>query len=175
MNGKPPKSRVREWLAAVALIFCLGVVLLATMWPTPLDQDYGAAVEKFLAVLHRNGIPMWFGYNKLEFSANILMFMPLGFLITLLLPTRALWLALLICPALSIGIELTQAVALSARFATVTDVIANSTGALLGIILCVFLRGFVYARDQKLVARALWEHGVRGESAISLGLARSAG
>jgi len=175
MHVKPSKSRAREWLGTVALAFCLGIVLLATMWPTPLDQDYGAAVEKFLAVLHRNGIPMWFGYNKLEFSANIVMFMPLGFLITLLLPTRALWLALFICPGLSIGIELTQAVALSARFATVTDVIANSTGALLGIILCVFLRGFVYARDQKLVARALWDHGVRGENAASAALARSAG
>jgi glycopeptide antibiotics resistance protein len=131
------------------------------MWPTPLDQDYGAAVDKFLAVLHRNGIPMWFGYNKLEFSANILMFLPLGFLIALLLPAKTWWLSLLICPAISIGIELTQSVALSARFATITDVIANSIGALIGIFLAVVLRAVIYSRDEKLVARALWEHGVR--------------
>ena len=161
MKGKPTKSRAREGLGTVALVFCVGIVLLATMWPTPLDQDYGAAVDKFLAVLHRNGIPMWFGYNKLEFSANILMFMPLGFLIALLLPAKTWWLALIICPAMSIGIELTQSVALSARFATVTDVIANSTGALAGIFLAVLLRAIIYSRDEKLVARALWEHGVR--------------
>ena len=161
MKGKPTKSRAREGLGTVALVFCVGIVLLATMWPTPLDQDYGAAVDKFLAVLHRNGIPLWFGYNKLEFSANILMFMPLGFLIALLLPAKTWWLALLICPAMSIGIELTQSVALSARFATVTDVIANSTGALAGIFLAVLLRAIIYSRDEKLVARALWEHGVR--------------
>ena len=160
MNGKPPKSRAREWLGSGALVCCLGVVLLATMWPTPLDQDYGAAVDKFLAVLHRNGIPMWFGYNKLEFSANILMFLPLGFLIALLLPAKTWWLSLLICPAISIGIELTQSVALSARFATITDVIANSTGALVGILLAVVVRAVIYSRDEKLVARALWEHGV---------------
>ena len=99
MNGKPPKSRAREWLGTSALVICLGLVLLATMWPTPLDQDYSAAVDKLLAVLHRNGIPLWFGYNKLEFSANIFMFIPLGFLIALVLPTKTWWLALLICPA----------------------------------------------------------------------------
>ena len=161
MNGKPPKSRAREWVGMVALFFCVGVVLLATMWPTPLDQDYGAAVEKFLAVLHRNGIPFWFGYNKLEFSANILMFVPLSFLIALVLPTKTWWLSLIICPTFSIGIELTQAVALSARFATLIDVIANSIGALIGIFLAVLLRAVMYSRDEKLVARALWEHGVR--------------
>ena len=161
MTGKPPKSRAREWLGTSALVICLGLVLLATMWPTPLDQDYSAAVDKLLAVLHRNGIPLWFGYNKLEFSANIFMFIPLGFLIALVLPTKTWWLALLICPALSIGIELTQAVALSARFATISDVIANSTGALIGILLAVVLRAVIYARDEKLVARALWEQGVR--------------
>ena len=161
MNGKPPKSRAREWLGTVTLFFCVGIVLLATMWPTPLDQDYAAAVDKFLAVLHRNGIPMWFGYNKLEFSANILMFLPLGFLIALLLPAKAWWLALLICPAMSIGIELTQSVALSARFATISDVIANSTGALCGIFMAVLLRAIIYSRDEKLIARALWEHRTR--------------
>ena len=161
MDGIPPKSRAREWSGAISLCCCLSVVLLATMWPTPLDQGYGAAIDKFLAVLHRNGIPMWFGYNKLEFSANILMFLPLGFLIALLLPAKTWWLSLLICPAISIGIELTQSVALSARFATITDVIANSTGALLGILLAVVVRAVIYSRDEKLVARALWEHGVR--------------
>jgi len=161
MESKPPKSRARESLSTIALIVCFGLVLLATMWPTPLDQGYGAAVEKFLAVLHRNGIPLWFGYHKFEFSANILMFMPLGFLVCLLLPAKVWWLALVICPMLSVGIELTQAAALSARFATVSDVIANSIGALIGIFLAVVLRAAVYSRDEKLVARALWAHGVR--------------
>ena len=161
MDYKPPKSRAREWSSTIALSICVAIVLLMTMWPTPLDQGYGAAIEKVLAVLHRNGIPMWFGYNKLEYSANIVMFLPLGFLVCLLLPGKIWWLALIICPMLSGGIELTQSVALSARFATVTDVIANSTGALLGIFLAVVLRAVINARDEKLVARALWEHNVR--------------
>ncbi|TFC59923.1 VanZ family protein [Cryobacterium sp. TMB1-7] len=160
-NAAPPKSKARTSIGGVLLAAYVVVILFATMWPTPLDQGYGAAIEKVLDVVHRNGVPEWFGYNKLEFSANVVMFVPLGFLAALLLPARVWWLALLICPALSIGIELTQATFLAARFAAATDVISNSIGAVLGILIAVVLRSVVYERDQKVIARALWQHGVR--------------
>lgn len=156
----PPKSRVRQQLG-LALVLAYGVVvILATMWPTPLDQGFASSINRVLAVLHRNGIPEWFGYSKLEFSANVLMFLPLGFLVSMLLPVRVWWLALLILPGLSVAIELTQAVALSARFATVADVIANSTGAIIGTLMAVILRAAIYERDEKIIARRLWEMGV---------------
>ena len=79
----PTKSRAREWIAVVALAAYGSGVLMATLWPTPLDQGYEASIQKVLAVLHRNGVPAWFGYNQLEFSANVLMFVPLGPLITM--------------------------------------------------------------------------------------------
>ena len=160
-NAAPPTSKARTSIGGVLLAAYVIVVLFATMWPTPLDQGYGAAIEKVLDVVHRNGVPQWFGYNKLEFSANILMFVPLGFLLTMLLPTRWWWLAVLVCPALSIGIELTQAAALTARFATVSDVVANSLGALIGIVCAVAIRAVVHARDEKVIDRALWQRSQR--------------
>jgi glycopeptide antibiotics resistance protein len=83
----------------------------------------------------------------------------MGFLITLLLPTKVWGLALIICPALSGAIELTQGALLSARFASWGDVLSNSVGAIVGILMAVILRALVYHRDQKLIERALWEHG----------------
>ncbi|MBG6057010.1 glycopeptide antibiotics resistance protein [Cryobacterium sp. MP_M3] len=160
-NLEPPKSRAREWLTSLALVASLTIVLLATMWPTPLDQGYSASIEKLLAVLQRHGLPGWFGYNKLEFSANVMMFVPLGFLLTMLLPVRVWWLALVVCPALSVSIELTQASFLSARFATLSDVVANSIGAIVGAFFAVVLRAIVHARDERLIARALWQSGLR--------------
>ncbi|TFD91850.1 VanZ family protein [Cryobacterium lactosi] len=156
----PPKSRARMAIGGVLLAAYVVVVLLATLWPTPLDQGYSAAIQKVLDVVHRNGVPEWFGYNKLEFSANVAMFVPLGFLSALLLPARVWWLALVMCPALSIVIEITQAVFLAARFATLTDVISNSIGAVIGILIAVLLRSAVYERDQKVIARALWQNGL---------------
>ncbi|WP_166804791.1 VanZ family protein [Cryobacterium sp. Sr8] len=145
-------------MGALLLAAYVLLVLAATMWPTPLDQGYAASIDKLLAVLHRNGVPEWFGYHKLEFSANVLMFVPLGFLVTMLLPTWGWWLALLLCPALSVAIEFTQASILTARFATVTDVVANSIGALLGIAVAVALRAIIFHRDEKLIARAIWQY-----------------
>lgn len=156
----PPKSRVRQNLG-LALVMAYGlIVILATMWPTPLDQGFASSINRLLAVLHRNGIPEWFGYTKLEFSANVLMFVPLGFLVSMLLPVRVWWLALVICPGLSVAIELTQGFALSARFATVSDVLSNSLGALIGALIAVILRAAIYDRDEKIIARRLWEMGL---------------
>jgi glycopeptide antibiotics resistance protein len=157
---------MREWFAAIGLVVCVAAVLFATMWPAPLDQGYASAIARFLDVLHKYGVPGWFGYNKLEFSANILMFVPLGFLLALVLPTRWWWAALLICPALSGAIELTQGAALSARFATITDVIANSTGSTIGIAVATAVRGVVHARDEKVVDRALWHYAQRTEAPV---------
>ena len=165
----PPKSRVRESWAAAGLAVCICVVLLATMWPAPLDRGYESSIAKFLDVLHRYGVPLWFGYNKLEFFANIVMFLPVGFLLTLLFPKGLWWIALFACPALSIGIELVQAAALTERFATVNDVIANSSGALIGIVIAVCIRAVVHGRDQKIIARALWAKQQDGWNALEQG------
>lgn len=153
----PPKSRVREWLALFSLLGYVALVLAATLSPTPLDQGYEGAIDKLLSVLHRTGVPEWFGYNKLEFSANIVMFIPLGFLITLLLPTKVWWLALIICPAISAAIEITQGALLSQRFASFGDLLSNSIGAIIGVLLAVILRALVYHRDVQLIERALWD------------------
>ena len=158
---RPPKSHMRELFAATGLALCIGVVLFATMSPAPLDQGYSSSIERLLGVLHRNGVPTWFGYNRLEFSANVLMFLPVGFLLTLLLPRKAWWLAILICLGLSGAIEYTQSVLLTERFATILDVIANSSGAIVGVIMAVTIRSIVHARDQKVIARALWDRSAR--------------
>jgi len=153
----PPKSRLRESLGVITLIVYGLIVLLATMWPTPLDQGYSSSIDSLLAVLHRNGIPGWFGYGKLEFLANVAMFLPIGFLVSMLLPARAWWVSPIICIAASIGIEVTQSLFLSARFATLMDVVANTCGALAGALIAIAIRSAVYQRDQKVIARALWQ------------------
>lgn len=159
MSQQPPPSYVRRNISVLLLLAYIGVVAAMTLSPTPLDAGYGSAIDKLLGVLHRNGIPEWFGYNKLEFTANILMFIPLGFLFGLALPARVWWLAVIASPALSIAIELTQAGLLAGRFATISDVFANTLGGLFGTLLAMILRAIVNARDEKVIARALWAQG----------------
>jgi glycopeptide antibiotics resistance protein len=143
-------------LAALGLVACVAAIGIATMWPTPLDKGFESSVTRVLEILHRNGVPEWFGYTRLEFSANVAMFVPLGFLVAILLSNRFWWIAILLCPALSAAIEWTQLMFLAARFATVLDVVANSLGALIGIVGAQGLRYIVHRRDDAVVARALW-------------------
>jgi len=153
----PPKSRARFLLALVLLVLYTSFVLMVVLWPTPVDRDYQSSITRLLEVLHRHGVPGWFGYNKLEFGANIAMFVPVGFLVSLVLPARVWWLVLLICPAFSGLIELTQGVFLEERVSSLLDVLANSAGGLVGAIVAVVLRTLIHARDEKVIARAIWE------------------
>jgi len=152
---------MRLLIAATGLGLCLAVVLMATLSPTPIDQGYESAIERVLSVLHRNGVPGWFGYRWFEFSANVLIFVPVGFFLALVFPTRFLWLSIPVVPALSGSLELAQYFVLPARFATVNDVIANSLGGWLGLAGAAIVVAAVHVRDRRII-RAWREQNVIG-------------
>lgn len=160
----PRRSHARLIVAMLGLVLYAAVVLSATMWPTPLDRGYSESIDRVLEVLHRNGVPTWFGYSKFEFTANIAMFFPLGFFLALALPRRVWWVALTLIPLFSGTIELLQAMFLAERFASVFDVIANTLGGYLGAAVALAVRALVRARDETMLARGLWDAGVRSSS-----------
>jgi len=142
-------SSIYRWVIAWAgLALCVGLVATITMWPAPVDQGYGAAIDKVLTMLHNRGVPEWFGYSKLEFTSNIVMFIPLGFFLTLSFPHKYWWIALILIPALSGSIEWAQGQFLSQRFSSPLDVIANTTGGYIGVLCAMALWGIVNARDE---------------------------
>jgi VanZ family protein len=148
-------SLIRLAIGGSLLALYMLAVLGATMWPTPLDTNYESTIAHVLDLLHRHGLPGWFGYARLEFTANILMFIPLGFLVALTLPRRSWWLALLMVPAFSFGIEMVQGAFLAARFASGWDVLANTIGGCLGAALSFAVRALVHARDRLIVTESL--------------------
>lgn len=155
-------------LAGVLLAVYTVAVLVVTMWPTPVDQGYRLAIDEALFIAHRHGVPGWFGYNALEFTANIVMFAPLGFLFTLALPRRLWWLVLVVMPAFSTAIELAQGSLLPHRVEALSDIASNSIGGWLGALGEAALRAIVGARDKTVLRRAIWEYE-RTRSAAPLG------
>jgi VanZ family protein len=119
-------------VAAVLLALYGAAVLFIVAWPTPVDESSRGMLFRVLRVLHRHGVPELVNYNVVEFAANIALFVPLGFLVALLLGPRWWWAALFLCAGLSISIELYQYLFLPDRYATVRDVIANSSGGVVG-------------------------------------------
>src|SRR5690554_6328779 len=78
-------SAIRPTLATVGLVMYGVIVGIVTLTPTPVDAGMRRGIATLIDALHRRGVPEWFGYNELEFSMNIFMFVPLGFFITLVL------------------------------------------------------------------------------------------
>lgn len=153
----PPRSYARLWVSTLLLAIYAAFVLLVTMWPNPGQLEFDSIASRVLTVLHSFGVPEWFGYDKLEFTANIAMFIPLGFLLGLALARKAWWLAIFLLPAFSGGIEFMQGIALDERVSTIYDVAANTIGGYIGLLLAMIMRAMIYARDRTMIERELWE------------------
>jgi glycopeptide antibiotics resistance protein len=126
-------------LAFVALGL-YGMVLAAIgLFPTPVDTRASPVIRSFLVRVHELGIPAWFDYGLIEFTANIFLFVPLGGLLVLALGRRRAWLAVLIGIVVSLTIEVAQALVLPERHPSAMDVLANSLGAVLGATVAIAL------------------------------------
>lgn len=126
----------RAWLSAYVI-----VLALIAFWPVPVDSGAGPllrAVTRIFPLLT---------YSRIEFGANILLFVPLGFLLTFIL-ARERWLVMPIAFLTTVTIETGQAIALAARTPSVLDIVANTAGACLGIVLAVFAETLSRSRTE---------------------------
>lgn len=136
------------YLAAVAMI---------TLQPARVDEGAEDALAGLIARLRSLGVPEWLDYGAIEVTANVVMFVPFGFLLYLVTPAplespstvpssrravrqsrqwrRGLLKVFLITSGavvISAGIEAVQRAFLPERVYSVSDILANGTGALLG-------------------------------------------
>lgn len=116
----------RRW-ALAALAFAVVVLAAGTLGPSPSDLIFwvsqGADQRGLDSVT----------YGAVERGANMLMFVPVGFLLAAAVPRLSGWWVWLICAAASASVELAQTL-LPQRHATATDVVLNAAGAGVGIL-----------------------------------------
>lgn len=124
MLPKSPYGRWAWW--GLALYVGAVVVVLFT------DLSPGFVVTWITGWVHGDLGWAFVHQGYIEFGLNILLFVPLGFLLALV--TRRPWLGFVLCVALSAAAETAQLI-LPGRQATIRDVISNSLGALIGAVL----------------------------------------
>ncbi|MFJ2542786.1 VanZ family protein [Microbacterium sp. NPDC087589] len=131
----PPRRLTRGIALALGIPFLLVLVLL-TLTPTRVEESMPNLLDLVLSSAHRLG---WesLNFTRLEIIANVLVFVPIGILAFILVPRRFWPLAIALGPALSLAIEVFQRLVLPHRTATLTDVVANSCGALVGVALAI--------------------------------------
>ncbi|SCB99141.1 VanZ like family protein [Arthrobacter sp. NIO-1057] len=123
------------WL--LPLVYVLAMASIA-FWPVPVDSAAGSQLASALSWLHAHGIPAFVNYEFVEFAANVIFFMPLGLILSFAL--HRFWFACALGLATSALIELGQLFFLPNRYATPTDVVANTLGACLGAGLWLVVR-----------------------------------
>lgn len=128
--------RRREAVRAL-LALTTTAILAVTLWPDPQGPEGSSLAREIVEWLHAHGLPQAITFDVIEFVANIVMFVPFGLFLTLLLPRFQWWMTIAISAAFTLAIEVTQQIFLPERFASVSDLIANTGGGLIGALIVV--------------------------------------
>ncbi|MGX5697450.1 VanZ family protein [Agromyces soli] len=125
--------------ARVLLAPYLVAVGLIVFLPAPEAGKVTGLVRVLADLVAAWGVPREPAAVAIEFAANIVLFVPFGLLVALAWPRLSPWLVIGAGCLTSISIELVQ-LTLPTRFPTVSDVIANTTGAAIGYALVAWWR-----------------------------------
>ena len=124
----PPKHGRPSTTAPVLVLagYLLALAVIA-FWPTPVDAGVAPVIDALSRRLPAITRP------RVEFAANVALFVPFGVLLPLIL-RGAKELVLPIALVATVTIECTQALVLQARVPSVLDIVANVTGASVGML-----------------------------------------
>lgn len=139
-------------LAPLTIVY-LAIVAWITLGPQPIDRRGNHWIY---LVLHEGRLllgPHWprvaaaLTYSHVEFAANILMFLPIGLFLVLLLGRRFWWAAVLISVAMTGAIETAQRF-IPGRVSDARDIVSNSLGAVIGVIVALIVTIPAYRRER---------------------------
>jgi VanZ family protein len=120
----------------------LGFIGLVTLPPASEQPDYSRLAARVLARLERYPdlapLTSRLSVERVEFLANIALFVPLGVFLLLLVGSRLWWVALAAGVVLTSMIENVQR-SIPGRVSDPRDVAANSIGMVVGILLALVL------------------------------------
>jgi len=119
--------------------FCyLGFVAWLTLTPDLGQRDEWGLVLRVLDRLQRYDELSWLTYDRAEQLANVALFVPVGLFFLLLVGTRYWWLAFLLGMAMTAVIETAQR-SIPGRVPDERDLLTNSIGAVIGVMVGVVL------------------------------------
>ncbi len=110
-----------------------------TLRAAPYGSDIGSALNRLLAWFAERPSTAWITFDRVEFGANVAMFVPLGVIAVLWFGVRGWWTAPILGALASAAIEVLQAIFIDTRVADVRDVVANTLGSLVGMCLMLLL------------------------------------
>ena len=119
---------------------------LVAFWPSPVDEPVQGELASILSFFHAHGIPRWFNYKFVEASANVVLFVPLGVVASFAFTEKRWWQIGAFGMLTSGCIELGQFLFLHNRFASLQDIVTNTSGGIIGAVLAALALKNLQAR-----------------------------
>lgn len=116
----------------------LAFVAWLTLTPQAYAAEHISIIYRVLDVLHRHGYLLTIDDSRLEFLANIALFVPVGMFLLLLFGTRLWWVAIAASFGITAAIETAQR-SIPGRVPDERDLLANGLGAVIGILIALVL------------------------------------
>ncbi len=128
----------RHPLLTIATVAYLAVVGWITLGPQPINTGNGYWLWRALHFFSSHESTRWLTYNRVEFLANVAMFVPIGIFFVLLFGRRLWAVSVLSGMLLTLAIEVAQRF-IPGRVFDVRDLVANSVGTVLGVLVALVL------------------------------------
>lgn len=119
------------WVVLGAYVFSLVAIAL---WPTHIDASARGLLNDITAA-----VP-WLTYARIEFAANVLLFIPFGAFFSLLLPRARWWLPIVGAATVFSAVAEWLQIFAADRTSSALDIVANTSGAVIGILLIALVR-----------------------------------
>lgn len=125
------------FLSLVTFVY-MGFVGMVTLTPSASAPIPVGLAVRVLEAFHRRGYLEMLTIHRVEFLANIAMFVPIGVFLLLLVGAERWWLALFLPFFLTAFIETAQR-GIPGRVSDPRDVVANTMGGIAGVVLAMIL------------------------------------
>lgn len=137
----------RPLLHALFAVYLVALALIG-FWPTTVDRGLEYAIWEVVGWCSWNGCA-FLDYPLIERVANVLLFLPFGLLLAAAIPRGRRGWAIAVCIAASVGIELVQLLFLPGRYPSLSDVLTNSLGGTLGVLIVIAVSGGRHRRTRE--------------------------
>jgi glycopeptide antibiotics resistance protein len=129
----------RHPLLSLLTVAYLGALAWVTLTPSSNSDRAFSLLQVVVRELQLHASTAFLTYDDVEFLANIALFVPMGVFVVLLFGRRMWWAGIFAGVLASCWIELAQGVWLSDRVSDPRDLVSNSLGTLLGVLVALLV------------------------------------
>ena len=129
----------RHPILSVLTLAYLGALAWLTLTPSSTSERTFSLLQRLVRAFESNENTDFLTFDRVEFLANVVLFVPMGVFVVLLLGRKHWWAGIFAGILASCWIELAQGIWLSDRVSDPRDLVSNGLGTLLGVMLALLI------------------------------------